>query len=260
MRFLLKLIPGRSKARHLLKHFINEPVTINEVLFNYVSLAEENRQVWRDRGARRIYDIGHYCEFGVMNGSTMIAAWKTLCAFYGGPGKVPAYWRLHGFDSFEGLPASADAADAHPYAGAGSYKSRGIDYVASRLEAAGVPRDRFTLTKGYFEHTLTKEVFDRIGLEVTTFLHIDCDLYTSTLEVLRRMEPLMKNGTLLFVDDIDYFQYNPHKGNLTAIATFNGWDPARGLAPAPRFDKGNGHAYMLWRDQPVETENVVWHA
>jgi hypothetical protein len=121
-----------------------------------------------------------------------------------------------------------------------------------------VPRHRFSLTPGFFENSLNERTWTDLGLEFTTFVHIDCDFCSSTSTAIRAIEGLLQNGTLFYVDDVDYYHYNPHKGNLRAIREFNEADDSRGLAPAPRFDRGSGHAYMFGRQENIATEGVVW--
>lgn len=93
---------------------------------------------------------------------------------------------LHGFDSFEGLPE-----DWLPGEPAGSYSTGG---VLPRLP----PRVR--LHRGWFRDTLPGFVADHPG-EPIRLLHVDCDLYSSTVDVLAALGGGLQPGSVLVFDD-----------------------------------------------------------
>lgn len=51
-------------------------------------------------------------------------------------------------------------------------------------------------------------------------LHIDCDLYDSTYQVLHSVEPALQSGCMLLFDDWFCYQANPHKGEAKAFRDF----------------------------------------
>jgi predicted O-methyltransferase YrrM len=130
------------------------------------------------------------CEFGVYTGST-INHLATLT-----PKKV------FGFDSFEGLPE----AWGHRVA-KGHFAVRELPRV----------RDNVTLIKGWFSESLPgflKEHSGTIG-----FLHIDCDLYSSTKTVFDLLEPRLAAGTVIAFDE--YFNYPEwEEGEFKAFSEF----------------------------------------
>ena len=72
--------------------------------------------------------------------------------------------------------------------------------------------------KGYYENTLTKDLqskLPRVGI-----VHIDVDLYSSTVEVLEFVKPLLVRGTVLLFDDWYCFNPGESKGEKRAFEEF----------------------------------------
>ena len=127
---------------------------------------------------------GHYLEFGVFTGGTIryIAAWLKRA------GKPDA--RIHGFDSFEGLPE----------AWTGFNLGRSAFSVGGKLPR--VP-DNVALHKGWFSDTIPRWR-DMVSGPVA-FMHIDCDLYSSTVEILGELRERIQPGCVIVFDE--YFNY-----------------------------------------------------
>ena len=211
---------------------------------------ETRKHTWETRGMDGSFRIGQYYEFGCYNGDSLVDVWNALRIRYGR--RLPDYWRMVAFDSFEGLPATGKVEDLHPIAGAGSYKSDGMARVAQRLAAAGCGADRLRLVKGFYEESLTEGLRDELlaqGMH-PSLVNIDCDYYSSTKTVLEWIEPLLLDGTVVYFDDILFYNGNPHKGELKAIDEFNTARTESGLAPAPWFDPA-GRCYLYWRNEEV---------
>jgi len=120
---------------------------------------------------------GHFLEFGVYRGGSIrfIASRK--------PDQT-----IHGFDSFEGLPAAWCDWDA------GSLNARG--------RVPKVPRN-VTLHPGWFDQTAAKWAADNPG--PVSFLHIDCDVYSSTKDVFDAIGARLMAGSVIVFDE--YFGY-----------------------------------------------------
>jgi predicted O-methyltransferase YrrM len=99
--------------------------------------------------------------------------------------------RFDGFDSFEGLPE----------AWSGTFEQKGKFGRGGTLPE--VPSN-VALHKGWFEQTLPPYLAAHPG-EAIAFLHVDCDIYSSTVTVLRTLAPRFKPGTVLVFDE--YFNY-----------------------------------------------------
>jgi len=116
-------------------------------------------------------------EFGVWSGTTL----KVIAEARGGAG-------VHGFDSFEGLPEGWRT--GFP---AGAF---------STGETPDVPGAELVI--GWFSDTLPKFLAEHDG-EPVAFVHVDCDLYSSTVTVLEHVGPRLLPGSVLVFDE--YFNY-----------------------------------------------------
>ncbi|HKU17775.1 MAG TPA: tetratricopeptide repeat protein [Candidatus Saccharimonadales bacterium] len=127
---------------------------------------------------------GLVAEFGVYHGLSL----NQIAQQVAGP--------VHGFDSFEGLPEDWKASEP-----AGSYSTHG------RLPQ--VP-PYVVLHPGWFADTLPAFVAQQT--EKARFIHIDCDLYSSTRTVLEGLYPLLQAGTVLVFDEyLGFPGYEQHE-------------------------------------------------
>jgi hypothetical protein len=122
---------------------------------------------------------GHYLEFGVFTGGTI----RFIAPRIGS--RV-----IHGFDSFEGLPEAWSGF---------SLGRRAFD-VGGRLPR--VPAN-VRLHRGWFDDTLPQWVTANPG--PVAFIHIDCDLYSSTQTILTLLADRCVAGTIILFDE--YFNY-----------------------------------------------------
>jgi hypothetical protein len=120
-----------------------------------------------------------YLEFGVFQGQTI--RWWTE------QNRHPES-RFIGFDSFEGLP--------EPWVGVGLPK--GTFSVAGQVPTIADPRCSFV--KGLFQETLPSWLIGR-EFPRRIVLHIDADLYSSTLLVLTQMLPRLKRDDIVIFDE-----------------------------------------------------------
>lgn len=121
-----------------------------------------------------------YLEFGVYQGAA-IRQWSTLL-------KNKAT-RLHGFDSFEGLP---EQWDDH----SGSFLRKG--HFSTQGNIPQIPDNRVKFFKGWFQDTLPEYEFVDSPILV---IFLDADLYSSTSYVLKTLRPHIKIGTILYFDE-----------------------------------------------------------
>lgn len=136
---------------------------------------------------------GDFLEFGVYYGTSLACMHQALEEL--GLHQV----RMFGFDSFEGLPESADKEPASPWL-PGQYRSS-LGMTRRYLRKRGVPADRVVLEMGWFSDTLTPEFRDRNGIRRASILMVDCDLYSSTQEALAFAAPLLGPRTIIYFDD-----------------------------------------------------------
>ena len=122
--------------------------------------------------------------------------------------------RFFGFDSFQGLPES-EGKVFHKGQFAFSQES-----LKKYLEKVGVNND-VVLIKGYYSQSLNSKLFIDYQLKKASIIHIDCDLYISTKDVLDFIEPLLQNGTIIIFDDWGSFGNNDQKGQQRALNEFH---------------------------------------
>jgi hypothetical protein len=124
----------------------------------------------------------HYLEFGVASGTSF--AWWIKANQH--PGS-----RFFGFDTFEGLPE-----DWH------FFKKGAFSFDAPLVEDA-----RGTFIKGLFQDTVYTFLDNyRANIdnpEATRVLHLDADLYSSTLFALTMLAPFLRNGDILLFDEFN---------------------------------------------------------
>jgi len=128
-----------------------------------------------------------YLEFGVYQGAS-IRWWSQAL---GNPES-----RLHGFDSFEGLP--------EPFDDAGGKYARGWFSTGGQIPHIEDPR--VTFFKGWFDETLPHYSLPEHDV---LFVNIDADLYSSTSYVLRTLRPHIKPGVYLYMDDMSRPDHEP---------------------------------------------------
>ncbi|MBA4148288.1 MAG: class I SAM-dependent methyltransferase [Verrucomicrobia bacterium] len=140
---------------------------------------KEGRNAMLDFALQQCGQPGLYLEFGVHQGGSINHISKQLPE-----GKI-----IHGFDSFEGLP------DKWLFGrGAGHFSTGG------QLPPVG---DNVRLYKGWFSDTLPGFLAE--NPEPFSFVHIDCDLYVSTKQILDLAGDRLKAGTIIVFDE--YFNY-----------------------------------------------------
>jgi hypothetical protein len=134
---------------------------------------------------------GDYAEFGCYGAVTFRLAWQESRKW----GYAPKLWA---FDSFQGLPQSSGD---HPRWVPGGMAMDEAAFVAT-LDWARVPRDAYAVVPGFYSETLTaKNPGAGAYCPDICLAYIDCDLYDSTRDVLRFLQPRLKHGMILAFDD-----------------------------------------------------------
>jgi len=119
---------------------------------------------------------GLVCEFGVASGRSIRMAQEVL----------PLNVSIYGFDTFTGLP---QAWGNEP---AGTYSTGGI---VPNLEG------EVTFLKGLFKDTIPAFLEAMGSYRPLAFANIDCDLYSSTYDVLEGLHGRIVPGTILLFDE-----------------------------------------------------------
>ena len=103
---------------------------------------------------------------------------------------------LHGFDSFEGLPANYDDV--------GGKYIKGWFSTGGQIPKVEDPRVKFF--KGWFEETLPEYGLPEHDVLV---INLDADLYASTIYVLRSLKDRIRSGTYVYLDDMSRPDHEP---------------------------------------------------
>lgn len=121
------------------------------------------------------------------------------------------------FDSFEGLPEPTTETSVSKWTRGTLTTSE--SQFSDLVKAHGIYLDRIRTVKGFYADSLTKTVRQRfIDQEAAVALvTVDCDLYESAVPVFEFIEPLLQDGTVIYMDDL----FVGNKGN-----------PSRGVARA----------------------------
>lgn len=154
-------------------HFIDENIETDKILFL--------KDRWKNLKycATKNNISGLFLECGVHTGRSINYLAKIL-----------SNKTIYGFDSFEGLPQEWTGFTMQ----SGDFDLNGeLPKVCNNVE----------LHKGLFNNTLPEFLKDKN--EKIAFLHVDCDLYQSTADVLNVIYPYLQKGTIIVFDE--FFNY-----------------------------------------------------
>jgi len=132
----------------------------------------------REMIASKVTIDGFVAEFGVDKGKSFIQ----LCDLF--PDDT-----VYGFDSFDGLPED------------GKWSGNIVHQDAFKNEGKvpfNIPTNG-AIIDGWFENTLPK--FEVAQNQSVKYLHIDCDVYDSTVTVLTHLADAIVPGTIIVFDD-----------------------------------------------------------
>ena len=181
------------------------------------------------RNATRFVDYelvpGDLFEFGVYTGRSL-----ALLAHYHEVNKKSIHHidfdrRVVGFDSFEGLPGG----DNHPRWHAGMFRVNHSFHPICKPGERVTPQVIYllfekyqlpppTIEAGNFSEILPKVIGSKY--RAAAVVHIDCDLFESTREVLFGIQSILQEGTILLFDDWFNFRGSRHKGEQKAFYEF----------------------------------------
>ena len=156
---------------------------------------------------------GDYLEFGTAWGRTFSYACNRFSLYPEHNGM-----KFFALDSFEGLPRpkGLDAVDGYTATFYESQFACSEEEFIENLKRARVNLDRVTLVKGWFDKSLTPENAARHGIDKVAAAWIDCDLYESTVPVLKFITPRLSTGSVIAFDDWRCFRNSPEFGEQRA--------------------------------------------
>tara|TARA_R110001606_G_scaffold227143_2_gene375233 strand:+ start:211 stop:870 length:660 start_codon:yes stop_codon:yes gene_type:complete len=129
-----------------------------------------------------------YLEFGVMTGESIID-------FYNAYKLNNIKADFYGFDSFQGLPE--ETIDKNSPWKTGKFSTNG--HISEDL--LSIPS--INLVEGWFSDVLNESLLNRFNNKKIGLIHMDCDIYSSTVEVLEYIiqNDLLCDGSLILYDD-----------------------------------------------------------
>jgi hypothetical protein len=185
---------------------------------------------------------GDYAEFGSHGARTITLADRAALRH----GHAAHLWA---FDSFEGLPGAAHDADLHPEWPQGSMSTSEATFH-ELCRRRGVRRDRYTTVPGFYDRSLrdtTRSFPDAVALA-----YVDCDLYSSTVEVLAFLEPRLRIGAIIAFDDYFCWTADGPSGEQRAAEERFGPDSRWRLEPYVPFGWHGSSFVVFARDDSTE--------
>lgn len=174
-----------------------------------------------------IGDDGDYYEFGLFRGGSFAKAQRTAMA------QDYRRMRFWGFDSFEGLPEVEGVDDDGNRFFEGQFAcSR--EEVEHRLDEHGVDWTRTALIEGFYEDSLTAELKATHPFRPVSVAVLDCDLYSSTRDVLAWLDDFLVDGSILLMDDWKSFGGGRDSGQPRALHEY--LEARAGVDAEPVFD------------------------
>jgi len=196
---------------------------------------------------------GDYLEFGVWRGYSFAPAFHAITRNrknhfeLGYDTAEYLSWKnndphFYAFDSFEGLPGGESEKRMADY-DEGSYACSEKDFLQN-LSDREVDMSKVTPIKGFYDKTCSDETKRKHNIKKVAVVMIDCDLYESTVPVLKFLTDVVQQGTIIIFDDWFRFQGNPQHGEQLACKEW--------LESNPHFE-----LIEFWRQGPQAVSFIV---
>jgi Macrocin-O-methyltransferase (TylF) len=158
---------------------------------------------------------GDYHEYGCYSANTF-RTFLTWAAIY--DLEIPNFWA---FDSFQGLPAPDEGVSLESWQ-QGTMRMSEDDFRVV-ITAHGIFCERVHTVPGFYNESLTALLQQNLldQEQRIAFVNVDCDLFASAVPVFEFIEPLLQEGSLIYLDD--YFvgyRGSPKKGVAGAFWQF----------------------------------------
>lgn len=174
---------------------------------------------------------GDYLEFGVFRGGTFISAINTAKR------KKLKKMKFYAFDSFQGFPKISGVDLEFE-----QFKKGGCNFseenFRNNLQKGKVDLNNVVITSGFFEKTLNTDTKNSLNLKSVAVIWVDCDLYESTVPVLKFITNYITDGTIIVFDDWYHFRGRPDRGEQKA---FREWLKDHPELTAVEFHKYSWH-------------------
>lgn len=181
-----------------------------------------NRQAEKYLFFRRIFDFlneneirGDYYEFGCHRGRTFRMSLTEARRH------ALDDMRFWAFDSFEGLPDPSTETSVSKWTQGALTTSE--QTFRALVRDHGIYLDKVQTVKGFYSDSLTthlqRQMIDE-GRKIA-LVTVDCDLYESAVPVFNFIEPLLQDGSSIYMDDLFVGNKgNPNRGVARAFLEF----------------------------------------
>jgi hypothetical protein len=177
-----------------------------------------------------LLDGGSYYEFGIFRG---YALWfvQDMVRRLG-----VSDFHCHGFDSFQGLPATSGIGDDGAPWSAGDYAVPKWQ-VEQYLREFNGDFSRISLHEGFFSDELFASLKEKVSFGRAPLVLVDCDLYASTVPVLKFVRDYLADGSIMLFDDYNCFNAADDRGQRRALREFLGENPNIRVEPLRTFGR-----------------------
>lgn len=184
---------------------------------------------------------GDYLEFGVYQGDTFSHAYQWMAPYF-------KNMQFIAFDSFEGLPKPQGIDSVEGYAS--NFHETAFfcsqEEFMRRILSKGVDLKRVKIVPGWFDKTLLPEYVTDFHLKNIAVTWIDCDLYESTVPILKFITPYLAVGSVIIFDDWRCYRNHPDFGEQRACREW--LESNRNIQLSELFSFGwNGIAFTVVR-------------
>jgi O-methyltransferase len=252
----LEMNPGNDAARSLIARTVEGAKRADLTKTCFVFYDSERARAIHHEAYRRALEfvtlggvVGDVMEFGVLGGWSARIFCETMRDIFN-------LNNIRLFDSFEGLPEYDSEVDRSSYEIAGrNVWSDKMKFPDEFLRQFGQPHhlhireklseivraERIFIHKGFYSETLKAPPEAKAAI-----VHLDCDLYQSTLGVFEGLHrgKCFQDGTVLLFDDWNCNRGNPGFGQRRALQEFLASQSE--FTATPWYTYGfNGAAYIL---------------
>lgn len=179
---------------------------------------------------------GDYAEFGCHTGTTFKLAYeestKAAKRLTEHANVLVSKRLLWAFDSFQGLPASMLPEDEHPAWREGTLHTS-LNQFHTICANNKIPRNGYETVEGFYEVSLADSP-TRAPVDIA-LAFVDCDLYSSIVTVLRFLQPRLKHGMILALDDYYCYSSTQVSGARRASVEVFAANPDWRLVPYVQF-------------------------
>ncbi len=193
---------------------------------------------------------GDYYEFGIFKGYSFWYA-QNIAERYN-----LINMRFFGFDSFAGLPKPKGVDCTNDRIFYEKQYACSKQSVVRNLNSKRVDWKRTELIEGFFQESLNDHTRAKYQMNKIAIALIDCDLYSSTKQVLEFICCMLINGSVLIFDDWNCFNSDNELGQRRAFREFLEGNPSVMAGKLFSYASG-GEVFILRIDTPPDEQKTM---